>query len=334
MEDTIVNEHSLEVLNQYELVVEKTARGRGTYLVWSDKNMYQLFEYSGTDARLGFLRRLLTYITEAGFENVDILYSTKEGELYSKDYAGTKYILKKCFNGRECDIKKETDVIKAVETLAKIHNITDNIKDEELRGYDIISPNLLEQYGKHNREMKRVRNFIRNKNRRTKFEYDILSKFEEYYDYAMEAYKSLEESDYLDIKKKAMDSLSICHGTYNHHNILMCDDKVAVVNFDHANINMQLEDLYFFLRKLMEKQDWDVKLGNNIINKYNAVKSIGKKEWEILKVMLMYPEKYWKILNQYSNGRKSWIPDKNTEKLQAVYGKQQMKMDFIRSIWG
>ena len=50
-----MNEHSLEVLNQYEISVEKTARGRGTYLIWSDKNMYQLFEYNGTDARLGFL---------------------------------------------------------------------------------------------------------------------------------------------------------------------------------------------------------------------------------------------------------------------------------------
>ena len=81
MEGKAVNEHSLEVLNQYEISVEKTARGRGTYLIWSDKNMYQLFEYNGTDARLGFLRRLLTYIFEAGFENVDILYGPKEGEL-------------------------------------------------------------------------------------------------------------------------------------------------------------------------------------------------------------------------------------------------------------
>lgn len=333
MEGKAVNEHSLEVLNQYEISVEKTARGRGTYLIWSDKNMYQLFEYNGTDARLGFLRRLLTYIFEAGFENVDILYGTKEGELYSKDYAGNKYILKKYFGGRECDIKKNSDIISAVETLAKIHNLTSNIKDEELRGYDIVSPSLIEQYGKHNREIKRVRTFIRNKNRRTKFEYDILDKFDEYYDYAAFAYNSLIESDYLDIKKQATDDLSICHGAYNHHNVVMCDESVAVINFDHANINMQLEDLYFFFRKLMEKHDWDVKLGSEIIDKYSAVRPINEKEWEILKVMLMYPEKYWKILNRYSNSRKSWIPDKNESKLQAVYEKQQMKMNFIKEIW-
>ena len=47
----------------------------------------------------------------------------------------------------------------------------------------------------------------------------------------------------------------------------------------------------------------------------------------------MYPEKYWKIINQYNNGKKSWIPDKNVEKLQAVYGKQHLKIDFVKKIW-
>lgn len=333
MEGTTVNEHSLEVLEQYDMVVERTARGRGTYLIWTDKGLYQLFEYNGTDARLSFESKLLLYISEAGFENVDKIYRTKEEELYSKDFAGTKYILKKCFSGKECDIKKNTDVVKGVDTLAKLHLLLGKIDDEELRSYEVTATSLLEQYKKHNREMKRVRTYIRNKNRRTKFEYDILGRFDEYYSYAVDAYNALEESAYKDIRKKATEDFSICHGTYNYHNVLMIDSGVAVVNFDHANVNMQLEDLYFFLRKVMEKHDWDVKLGSQIIDKYNEVRPISEKEWQVFKVMLMYPEKYWKILNQYNNGKKSWIPDKNVEKLHAVYGKQCLKMDFVKKIW-
>ena len=334
MEGIIVNEHSLEVLGQYDLVVEKTARGRGTYLVWTDRGLYQLFEYNGTEARLDFERKLLLYLEEAGFENVDIIYKTKEEELFSKDYAGTKYILKKCFSGKECDIKKSSDINKAVDVLARLHILLGNIKDEELRAFEINSTSLLEQYEKHNRELKRVRTFIRNKNRRTKFEYDILSNFDEYYSYAIDAYNALEECDYSLLREQAVNNFSICHGMFNYHNVLMVDSGVAVVNFDHANVNVQLEDLYFFLRKVMEKHDWDVKLGSQIIDKYSAVKPISLGEWQVLKVMLMYPEKYWKILNQYNNARKSWIPDKNMEKLKAVYEKQQRKLDFVNEIWG
>ena len=83
----------------------------------------------------------------------------------------------------------------------------------------------------------------------------------------------------------------------------------------------------------MEKHDWDVKLGSQIIDKYNEARPMDEGEWQVFKVMLMYPEKYWKILNQYNNGRKSWIPDKNVEKLQAVYGKQHLKMEFVKRIW-
>ena len=333
MEGTTVNEHSLEVLEQYEMVVERTARGRGTYLVWTDKGFYQLFEYNGTDTRLAFEMKLLLYISEAGFENVDMIYRTKDGELYSKDFQGTKYILKRCFSGKECDIKKNSDIVKAVDVMAKLHKLVNKIDDEELRGYEINSTSLLEQYKKHNRELKRVRTFIRNKNRRTKFEYDILGRFDEYYSYAIDAYNALEESGYVELRKRALENFSICHGAYNYHNVLMVDSGVAVVNFDHANVDMQLEDLYFFLRKVMEKHDWDVKLGSQIIDKYNEVRPIGEGEWQVFKVMLMYPEKYWKILNQYNNGRKSWIPDKNVEKLQAVYGKQHLKMEFVKRIW-
>ena len=333
MEGTTVNEHSLEVLEQFNIVVEKTARGRGSYLVWSDKGLFQLFEYNGTEARLGFESKLLSYIVEAGFENVDMIYRTKEDELFCKDYAGVKYILKRCFCGKECDIKKHSDILKAVDTLAGLHILLSKVKDESIRAYESNSICLLEQYRKHNRELQRVRTFIRNKNRRTKFEYDIIACFDEYYSYAVDAYYALEESDYGLLRAQALKDYSICHGTYNYHNVLLMDNGVAVVNFNHANANLQLEDLYFFLRKIMEKHDWDVRLGSQIIDKYSSIKPITNSEWQVLKILLMYPEKYWKILNQYNNSRKSWIPDKNVEKLQAVYDKQQKKMDFVKKNW-
>ena len=333
MEDTIVNEHSLEVLSQYDIVVEKTARGRGTYLVWTDKGIYQLFEYNGTEARLDFERKLLSYIIDAGFNNVDLLYKTKEDELLCRDFYGTKYILKRAFNGKECDLKKDTDILKAMDTLARLHLLTNHIDNEELRKYGSNSTSLIENYQKHNKEMNRVRKFIRNKNRRTKFEYDILEKFDEYYGYAVDAYMALCDSEYNNLRDDALRNFSICHGTYNYHNVVMLDKEVAVVNFDHANVNMQLEDVYFFVRKVMEKHDWNVKLGYQMINRYSAIKPISDVEWQVFKVMLMYPEKYWKVLNQYNNARKSWIPDKNACKLQAVYDKQKLKMEFVKRIW-
>ena len=60
---------------------------------------------------------------------------------------------------------------------------------------------------------------------------------------------------------------------------------------------------------------------------------MSQEENRILKIMLMYPEKFWKVVNQYYNSNKSWIPDKNVEKLRAVYEGQLKKEEFIKKMW-
>lgn len=324
-----MNERSLEVLSQYDLVVERTARGRGAYLVWTDKGFFQLLEYSGTDGRLKYEADLLEYIQEAGFDRVDTIWKTKEDALYSQDEGGVKFVLKRWYEGRECDVKKNADIVAAVQTLACLHLSTESIRKEEIRSVAPEDTSLLDEYMRHNRELKRVRNFIRGRNRKTQFEYDVLANFNEYYGYAEEAYIKIEQSDVRKLEKKASDLCSICHGTYNYHNLIIDGNNMAVVNFNHSAKGLQIKDLYFFLRKVMEKHDWNVQLGAQIVEKYDIVKPISSEEMKLLQIMLSYPEKFWKVLNQYNNSNKSWIPDKNVEKLGAVYRQQELKRKFL-----
>lgn len=51
------------------------------------------------------------------------------------------------------------------------------------------------------------------------------------------------------------------HGDYNYHNILILPGDTAITNFEHMRIGIQVQDLYYFLRKAMEKYRWKQKLG-------------------------------------------------------------------------
>lgn len=327
-----MNERSLEVLNQYDLVVERTARGRGTYLVWTDRGLFQLFEYSGTEGRIKYEADLLEYIQAAGFERIDTICKTGEGMLYSMDEMGTKYVLKRWYEGRECDVKKSGDILAGLQTLACLHLKTERIDNQELKELAPEGDSIADEYERHNRELRRVRSFIRGRNRKTQFEYDVLMNFDEYYGYAEEAYRKLEQSGVREMEEKASDICSICHGTYNHHNLIISGNTMAVVNFNHSAKGLQLKDLYFFIRKIMEKNDWNIQLGRQIIEKYNMIKPVRDEELKLLKIMLSYPEKFWKVLNQYNNSNKSWIPDKNIEKLKAVYRQQELKRKFVEAM--
>ena len=327
-----MSDRCLEVLNLYNIEVEKTVRGRGAYLVWTDKGLFRLAEYTGTEGRIAYESEILKYLRSVGFERVDYLMPTTEEKLYSEDGVGTKYVLKQWYEGRECDVKKIADVMSATQTLACLHMCTENVGEENIVKLAPKSDSILEEYKRHNRELRRVRNFMRERTRKSQFEYDVLAHFDEYYSYAEDACKNLEESGCESMEIDAWEKCSICHGTYNYHNLIMGSTSIAVVNFNHSVKGMQIRDLYFFLRKVMEKHDWNVQLGSKMLEQYQMIRSLSASEIKILGIMLSYPEKFWKVLNRYNNSNKSWIPDKNVEKLEVVYRQQGLKKEFARRV--
>lgn len=327
-----MSDRCLEALSLYDIEVEKTVRGRGAYLVWTDKGLFRLSEYTGTEGRISYEAEILNYLRSVGFERVDYIVPTTEEKLYAEDAIGTKYILKQWYEGRECDVKKTSDVMAAIQTLACLHICTERVKKESIVKLAPKCDSILDEYKRHNRELRRVRSFMRERTRKTQFEYDVLVHFDEYYSYAEEACNSLEASGCEVIEAEAWEKCSICHGTYNYHNLIMGGTNIAVVNFNHSVKGMQIRDLYFFLRKVMEKHDWNVQLGSRMLEQYQMIRNLSGVELKILKIMLSYPEKFWKVLNRYNNSNKSWIPDKNVEKLEVVYRQQELKKEFARRV--
>jgi thiamine kinase-like enzyme len=95
---------------------------------------------------------------------------------------------------------------------------------------------------------------------------DVLSHFDEYYEMAAEAERLLAQTDYEKMESNHLPK-EFCHGNYNYHNIIFNGDKVAVINFEKAGAGLQIKDFYFFLRKVLEKHNWNLELGYNIIDK-------------------------------------------------------------------
>ena len=45
---------------------------------------------------------------------------------------------------------------------------------------------------------------------------------------------------------------------------------------------------------------------------------------------MSYPEKLWKIVNFYYNSGKSWIPEKNQEKLDRLLEQEAARKKFLK----
>ena len=321
------------ILEQYPFEVKQTAKGRGALICDTDKGLKILKEYKGSEGRADFLFGLLQFLKKHGQERVDCIVKTKEDKTIAKDVDGAIYMVRDWYDGRECDTKNRDDILKAIRQLADIHNILREIPLEIPDYLQVGDHTLLEENQRHTRELKKVRNFIFSRKKKSDFEMGFLKSFDMFYGEALAVVelqkKELEEAS----GRNAKDSIyGICHGDYNQHNVLFSRQGIAVLNFEKASYDIQVSDLGNFMRKILEKHNWNMGLGMDMLNAYHTVRPLSGQEMRQLYIRLAYPEKFWKSANHYFNASKAWVCGRNMEKLEKFISQNEARESFLHLI--
>ena len=317
-----MKDYSLQVLEQYDIEVNSTRRTRGAVLCDTNEGVLLLCEAGVSDKKAPALECLTTHLVHHGYPRVDSMFLNREGEWITKAEDGTRYILKRWFNGRECDVKKDSEVLEAVRNLARIHKMM------RLPGNDT-----REEFARHNRELRKVRTFIRNRTAKGEFERVVLQSFDSMYEWAKMAEDRLLHSRYEELLEQSHEEGLMIHGEYNYHNVLMTAKGMATTNFEHFANDVQVEDFYYFIRKMMEKHEWSVELARAMIRAYQEIRPLSEDELEYMAVRLSYPEKFWKVVNSYYHSNKAWIPEKSVEKLRTAIAQTEQKKRLLNSIF-
>lgn len=324
-----MNDRNTEVLGQYDLEITSFRRGRGAWVCETDKGLKLLREYKGTVKRLEFEEEVLRVLRESGHCLVDQYIRNREQEILSVAEDGNRFIVKDWYADRECNIRDEDEMIEAVSQIARLHKTLRKVKlKEEWNLGSILAEPMAEEMERHNRELKRTRNFISGKRKKSDFELCVMGNFSMFYDQAEEAKDGLDRM----IGEMGAPEHYLCHGELNQHHILMGPGYTAVIEFNRMHLGVQMADLYHFIRKAMEKHDWNLRLGTRMLETYDRVLAMGKEEREYLYYLFLYPEKYWKQLNFYYNSNKAWIPARNVEKLKNLEIQQKTRNQFLMKI--
>lgn len=322
-----MKEKGIEVLDKYDINVIRTGKVRGATLLITDSGPMILKECSRTQKRIEYEVKIHQIIGECRGIYSDALVANREGGYITADANQVPYIIKKWYEGTECIPTDSKSVCNSAQLLAKLHVMLYGKIDNA----DIVSGgNLIEKYEKYNREMKRARIFIRNKHHKSDFELELMNGFEAFYDSCINTTQLLKKSDYLAMYEGSQNNREMVHGDYNYHNVIAVDDGYALVNFDNACVNLRIIDVYNYLRKVMEKNNWDEGLGMKLLESYDKYRNISNEEKKLLKILLMYPEKFRKVVNYYYNGNKAWIPGKNMEKLILAHKQMKLREKFVQ----
>lgn len=337
-----MNERYQEVLEQYEVETLSVRKGRGAWICETDKGLKLLREYKGTVRRLEFEDQVLECLDTRGSLRADQYVRNQEGALLSKAGDGTGYIMKEWFSDRECNIRDSYEIRQGISRLAMLHGQLRQIPvREEWNMGSICIESLEKEQERHVREMKRARNFIRGKRGKTEFELCVIDSFDHFFDQAKEAVRQMNSlfpengiTDRLEAAELAPEGSGenqgyLCHGDPDQHHVLMGNGYTAIIEYNRMHLGVQAEDLYRLMRKVMEKHSWDCDLGISMLDSYERVRPMDKKERKCLYYMFLFPEKYWKQLNFYYNTNKAWIPAKSTDKLKSLKNQEGARGRFL-----
>lgn len=331
-EEPEVNDRAVELLEQYDIEVLRTRKGRGAILCETSQGCLIFKEYAGSQERIALQDRLLGQAAEAGLVQVERIVPDREGALFVKDNDGVKYVLKTWQDGRECSIHDRGECVEAVRLLAKLHGSM--TLPEDTPGLPAAFSAEYE-YDKRNRELRRVKKYLQQKKQKNWFEISLRKAMDGFLEQAAAVTEEWKEYAplYAGESKRNGGQAAFCHGDYQYHNILHGAGGWLLVNFEKYVRDNPIRDLYLLLRKLLEKENWSISLGTALLEAYEKERPMSAGSRIDLYYRLAYPEKFWKIANFYYNSGKAWIPEKNQEKLEKVIAQEKEKQRFLDGVF-
>lgn len=323
-----MNDKAVSVLENYDMEVIRTFKGRGTIICDTTKGLRVLKEYNGSTEKLELLELLQEKVNH--IVRTDMIVRNKEGELFCKDSDGITYIVKEQIEGRECNYKNEEEILQAFRAMAKLHQ---TMRDNSDMAGSMPIHYYVEEMEKHTKECRRVRNYLRRLKIKTDFERALLQEYNYFMERAEDIMQKAMEEDREEYENFVRTNGFFCHGDYQYHNVIFVKNDIAVINLERFAPDSGVRDFYLLFRKISEKSDWSLALGEKMLAAYESNRSFTPMERKQLYYRLAYPDKFWKIVNFYYNSKKSWIPDKNMEKLENLVNQERAKEKLLKAIF-
>ncbi len=189
-------------------------------------------------------------------------------------------------------------------------------------------------FQRHNQEIKKIQRYIMKVKRKNDFETLYLKVYGDFYEKGRRCLEMLSDTPFNsenDTSISMNTHYGICHGSFNQHNIILGKKQDAIVHFERFSKGNQLNDLYQFARKVMEKNHFDYTFLELIFQTYEQYIPLTRADYQYMYILFSYPEKFWKIANSYYNTNKAFLSPKYIEKMNTVILQEEEKQTLLET---
>lgn len=309
---------------------------------------YRLKYYPAPAGRNLFTLSVLKYLESNHFRNIPYPVNQTPFVYENRTYYLTNHVM-----GKEGNVENMQEVRQCASALARMHKAGEGFTKQKALAYmnefneafseenriaDVSKylrselGNLPQLYLHRAQELKRYKKLAKRNN--NYFDYEYIAVADYYCEKAEKLTYELEKSGYNELVTFYTLRGAVCHKEFAPHNVIFTDRTAdnGIVDFGSCAIDLPVFDLANLIKRRMRKCGWSAQNANSIINSYTRYRNITQADITILKIVLEYPQKLWRIVNIYYNSRKTWCEKSCLKKLSEIENEKDGIEAVVRSI--
>lgn len=293
-----------DIFKAFKVNVKRCYKFRGMYICETDQGTKTIRISKYTPVQVTMEYNIKEHLRNNGFTCLDQLYLSDKNTPYVI-YHNRVYVMTDSNNGRGVDFYKKDDIKKSVQLLSELHiggkGFNNVPKDMNL----IEIKNLGDTYDKRYRETIQLRKRIESVGSKTDFEVLYLKNSRVYQEFQEQSKEFINLESYDKLIAVAEKNKDIAHRKYTYHNIIKTDqESIVITGFEKSGYDVQLTDLVYITRRIMQRNQWDINLLLSIIEEYNKINPLSLDEWTNLKGMILFPERFAKLCKKYYHSKR------------------------------
>lgn len=321
-----------EISTQFGFEINELIPAKGVYQIKTSKGNKCLKKINYGTAKLMYIHKAKEHIIGNGFKNIDRYNLTPEGAPYAI-VNDDIYVVTDWIEGRECNFKERDELKRAAEELGSFHLCARGfVPDENIKVRNDIGkfPATLE---KRVMTLKKMRDIARKNKRKSEFDLLYLSNVDFYMNLAYDAINKVDVNAYNRVCEKSIMEKVLCHHDFTYHNILFdTREGLHIIDFDYCKSEIQIYDVSTLIIKSLKRLDWKSEYASLILEAYEGVKPVSEDEKNVLRTMLNFPQRFWRLANRYYYKEAGWNEATFNKKMREIIDEKDKYVEFIKSL--
>lgn len=323
--------HDLKLLIEslYGLEVKNMQESDRGILVYTDKGVKRLKEIKSDEANILFAASAYEHIYSNGFRHISCISRSLNGG-YCMKYDKNCYVLQNFTKGRVYEIESREAAAAAGRALAELHKAGEQFIPVPGSRARVDWGKWMEKFKANSVSLKKFRETVCLKEKNNEFDRLFIENVNEFLDRVQRAYILLKENGYLDRVRQAMACNQITHGEFKKHAILEEDGTVFITDMEECSYDICETDIATLLESFSGKNK--AELAKAALEAYSGIKPLDGCSLRIIKAFLIYPKRFYKVVESAYGRKKNYNEAELTRKLERSIRRERRKEDIIKCL--